>query len=83
MEGWFQRKNRAACADGVPSISGGMVQSPTTGTLWLIRSLPRWRDGSWDGKLPKVTSGSDVIVSMDDLNEDETAESASTESTEQ
>ena len=37
----------------------------------------------WDGKLPKVTSGSDVIVSMDDLDADETAESASTESTEQ
>ena len=36
----------------------------------------------WDGKLPKVISGSDVIVGMDDLNTDETAESASTASVE-
>lgn len=29
------------------------------------------RRHKWDDKLPKVTDGSDVIVSMDDLDEDD------------
>lgn len=30
----------------------------------------------WDGKLPKVTNGSDVIVSMDDLDSEDNSENS-------